>query len=53
MFRYNYFLMRQFIYSVTSDYLDSARIDWGGELTIYWKIIVAICQPAMRFHAGL
>ena len=47
MSAFGIFLMRQFIYSVPSDYLDAARIDGAGELTIYWKIIVPICQPAM------
>lgn len=41
------FLMRQFIFALPDDYTDAARIDGASELTIYWRIVLPICQPAL------
>jgi len=44
------FYMRQFIYSIPSDYIDSARIDGASELQIYRHVILPLALPAI---AGL
>jgi multiple sugar transport system permease protein len=41
------FLMRQFIFALPDDYTDAARIDGASEFTIYWRIVLPICQPAL------
>lgn len=47
------FLMRQFIISLPSDYIEAARIDGAGELKILWSIIVPQCKPALAVLALL
>lgn len=47
MSAFNIFLMRQFMTSIPDDYTDAARIDGANELTIYIRIILPICQPAL------
>jgi len=44
------FYMRQFIYSIPSDYIDSARVDGASELQIYRHVILPLALPAI---AGL
>jgi len=34
------FLMRQAIEMVPTDYIEAARIDGGGELGIFWRIVL-------------
>jgi multiple sugar transport system permease protein len=41
------FLMRQFMFAIPGDYIDAARIDGANELTIYWRVVMPICQPAL------
>ena len=41
------FLMRQFIREIPDDLIDSARIDGCGEFSIYWRIILPLCRPAL------
>ena len=45
------FLMRQFILSVPSDYIEAARIDGAGEIRILWQIILPQCVPALAVLA--
>jgi multiple sugar transport system permease protein len=41
------FLMRQFIIGLPKDLLDAGRIDGAGELTIFARIILPLCGPAL------
>jgi ABC-type glycerol-3-phosphate transport system permease component len=45
------FLMRQSMLSIPADYLEAARIDGAGELTILLRIIVPQCIPALAVLA--
>jgi multiple sugar transport system permease protein len=45
------FLMRQSLLSVPGDYLEAARIDGAGELTILRRIILPQCKPALAVLA--
>lgn len=47
------FLMRQFILTIPTDYLEAARIDGAGELRILWKIVLPQCRPALAVLALL
>lgn len=41
------FLMRQSMLAIPSEYIEAARIDGAGEISILWKIIVPQCWPAI------
>ncbi len=41
------FLMRQFIIKVPTEYIEAARIDGAGELSILWRVILPQCKPAL------
>jgi multiple sugar transport system permease protein len=41
------FLMRQFIIGLPKDLLDAGRVDGAGELTIFARIIMPLCGPAL------
>jgi multiple sugar transport system permease protein len=41
------FLMRQFIQTLPSELLDSARVDGCSEWSTYWRIIVPLCRPGL------
>jgi multiple sugar transport system permease protein len=41
------FLMRQFIIGLPKDLLDAGRVDGAGELTIFARIILPLCGPAL------
>ncbi len=41
------FLMRQYMLSIPSDLIDSARIDGASELRIFWMIVMPLCKPAL------
>ena len=45
------FMMRQFILSIPTEYIEAARIDGAGEVRILWKIIVPQCLPALAVLA--
>ncbi|MAU11852.1 MAG: sugar ABC transporter permease [Anaerolineaceae bacterium] len=47
------FLMRQFISSIPSELMESARIDGATEFGIYWRIIVPLARPAFAALAIL
>lgn len=40
------FLMRQYIQSVPSEILDSARIDGCSEFQVFWRIVFPVIKPA-------
>jgi multiple sugar transport system permease protein len=41
------FVMRQFIETIPSDYVDACRIDGAGELRVVWNVIVPLSRPAI------
>jgi len=41
------FLMRQYMLSIPSELIDSARIDGASELRIFWMIVMPLCKPAL------
>ncbi|MEO7070630.1 MAG: carbohydrate ABC transporter permease, partial [Nostocoides sp.] len=41
------FLMRQFMQSLPRDLMDAGRVDGAGELSIFARIILPLCGPAM------
>jgi len=41
------FLLRQFFLTIPRDYEDAARIDGASEWTIYWRVILPLCTPAL------
>ena len=41
------FLMKQFFETVPDDFLEAARIDGMGELTIWWKVAMPLVTPAL------
>jgi multiple sugar transport system permease protein len=47
------FLMRQFITSIPSELMESARIDGATEFGIYWRIILPLARPALAALAVL
>ncbi len=47
------FLMRQFILPIPDDLLDAARVDGGGELRVFWDIVLPQLYPAIATLALL
>jgi ABC-type glycerol-3-phosphate transport system permease component len=47
------FLLRQYIISIPDDLVDAARIDGAGEFTIYARVILPLCGPALAALAVL
>jgi multiple sugar transport system permease protein len=41
------FLMRQYILGIPDELLDAARIDGAGEYTIFFRIVLPLCGPAL------
>ena len=41
------FLMRQYITSIPNEQVDAARVDGASEVTIFWRIILPLCGPAL------
>lgn len=41
------FLMRQYMLSIPSDYIDAGRIDGASEWWVFWKVILPQCTPAL------
>lgn len=47
------FLMRQYIMGIPDDLLDAARVDGAGEYTIFFRIVLPLCGPALATLAVL
>lgn len=47
------FLMRQFMMSIPSELMESARIDGASEFGIYWRIMLPLARPALAAQAVL
>ena len=41
------FLMRQFMLGVPTEYIDSARIDGCGEISLIWRVVAPLTREAM------
>jgi len=41
------FMMRQYLLTFPSEYLDASRVDGLGEFQIYWKIVLPNCVPVV------
>jgi multiple sugar transport system permease protein len=41
------FLIRQFMMSIPTDLIESARIDGCSEFRIYWSIVLPLCKPVL------
>lgn len=41
------FLMRQYISTIPDDLVDAARVDGANELTIFFRVILPLCGPAL------
>jgi multiple sugar transport system permease protein len=41
------FLMRQYISAIPDELIDAARVDGASELTIYARIVLPLCGPAL------
>jgi multiple sugar transport system permease protein len=44
---YGVFMIRQFMYAVPRDYLESAKIDGCGYFRIYWQIMLPLSKPIL------
>jgi ABC-type glycerol-3-phosphate transport system permease component len=47
------FLMRQFMVSIPSELMESARIDGAAEFAIYWRIMLPLARPALAAQGVL
>jgi multiple sugar transport system permease protein len=41
------FLMRQYMLSIPSELIESARADGAGEIRIFFSIMLPLCKPAL------
>jgi ABC-type glycerol-3-phosphate transport system permease component len=41
------FWMRQYIITIPSDYIEAARVEGLGELSLFFRIILPMCTPAL------
>ncbi len=41
------FMMKQFIVTIPDSLIEAARMDNAGEFTIFWKVILPLCKPAL------
>lgn len=47
------FLMRQYISAIPNELIDAARVDGANEFTIYTRIVLPLCGPALAALAVL
>ncbi len=45
------FLMKQYIDGLPSDLEDAARVDGAGEMTIFFRVVLPLCKPALAVLA--
>ncbi|MFD0961528.1 carbohydrate ABC transporter permease [Paenibacillus chungangensis] len=41
------FLLRQFMMSVSNDFIEAAKIDGAGYFRIFWSIMLPLCKPVL------
>jgi multiple sugar transport system permease protein len=44
---YGIFLLKQFMETVPTDYVEAAKLDGANHLQIYWRIMLPFCLPAL------
>lgn len=47
------FLIRQYMLTIPTEVLESARMDGAGHFTIFWRIMAPMCAPVMGAYAIL
>ncbi|MFI5776135.1 carbohydrate ABC transporter permease [Nocardia sp. NPDC051570] len=45
------FLLRQYMLTLPDETIEAARIDGAGEFTIFWRIVLPLCRPALAVLA--
>ncbi|HEX2175420.1 MAG TPA: carbohydrate ABC transporter permease [Nocardioidaceae bacterium] len=45
------FLLRQYMLTIPDDLIEAARIDGAGEFTIFWRVVLPLCKPALAVVA--
>jgi alpha-1,4-digalacturonate transport system permease protein len=45
------FLLRQYMLTIPDDLLEAARIDGASEWSIFWRIVLPLCRPALAVVA--
>lgn len=45
------FLLRQYMLTLPDELIDSARIDGAREFTIFWRVVLPLCKPALAVLA--
>jgi multiple sugar transport system permease protein len=50
---FSVFLFRQFMSTIPTELIESARIDGAGELRIFWRIILPLSKPIMAVQVVL
>ena len=45
------FLLRQYMLTIPDDMIEAARIDGAGEFTIFWRVVLPLCKPALAVVA--
>ena len=44
---FNIFLIRQFMYAIPNELLESAKIDGAGEFRVFMRIVLPLCKPIL------
>ncbi|MCL2249092.1 MAG: carbohydrate ABC transporter permease [Oscillospiraceae bacterium] len=44
---FNIFLVRQFMYGIPNELLESAKIDGAGEFRVFAQIVIPLCKPIL------
>lgn len=45
------FLLRQYMLTIPDDLIEAGRIDGAGEFTIFWRVVLPLCKPALAVVA--
>lgn len=45
------FLLRQYMLTIPDELLDAARVDGAREFTVYWRVVLPLCGPALAATA--
>lgn len=45
------FLLRQYMLTIPDELIEAGRIDGAGEFTIFWRVVLPLCRPALAVVA--
>jgi alpha-1,4-digalacturonate transport system permease protein len=45
------FLLRQYMLTIPDELIEAGRIDGAGEFTIFWRVVLPLCKPALAVVA--